>query len=332
MVLTALAAPTARSGRGRAWTAFLVLVLAVALAVAAFVPLGPVGQTVLVAAIALCLGGVALTFSGGGAWLAGVGAVAYLVALYAITGERSIGLLMFTAPGYVGGTVLRLHREAAERLARTQRELEEERELFSRISVQHERARIAAELHDIVGHAVSVMVVQAAAGQRLADTDPDGARGALRVISEAAQQGRDDLGQLVQLLGGTEVEGPGLAMVEELVHRAASSGLDVRVRFEGDLDGTTGPVAQLAFRSVQEGVTNALRHAPGAAVRVTVAGKGRGLVVRVENDRPGGDQRLPLQGAGRGLRGLRERAEDLGGSVRCGPTPGGGWFLETRLA
>lgn len=106
-------------------------------------------------------------------------------------------------------------------------------------------------------------------------------------------------------------------MVEELVHRAASNGLDVRVRFEGDLDGTTGPVARLAFRSVQEGVTNALRHAPGAAVRVTVAGKGRGLVVRVENDRPGGDQWLPLQGAGRGLRGLRERAEDLRlGAVR----------------
>jgi signal transduction histidine kinase len=114
------------------------------------------------------------------------------------------------------------------------------------------------------------------------------------------------------------------------VTRAARSGLDVSCRFEGDRDGVAAPTAHVAFRLVQESLTNALRYAPGAAVRVLVNGSGRGLIVSVENDqwvqeRPG------LSGTGRGLVGLRERVQELGGQLHAGPTSCGGWLVEATL-
>ena len=100
--------------------------------------------------------------------------------------------------------------------------------------MRNERARIAAELHDIVGHSLSVMVVQAQAGQRLADADPEAAQRALDAIAESARQGQDDLRRLVALLGGEDVARPDLALIGEVVERAARSGLKVTCRFEGD--------------------------------------------------------------------------------------------------
>lgn len=146
-------------------------------------------------------------------------------------------------------------------------ELEDERELFAEITLRHERARIAGELHDIIGHAISVMVIQAATGQRLVDTDPGRAREAFAAISESARQGSRDLERLIELLGGTTsvvVAGPDLSLVDEMVPWAGRSGLNVTCRFEGDRDRVPEPVAHLAFRVVQESLTNALRYAPGA--------------------------------------------------------------------
>ena len=149
---------------------------------------------------------------------------------------------MFTVPPYIAGTVLRLRQETADQLALRAQELEDERELFAEIALRHERARIASELHDIVGHAISVMVIQAAAGQRLVDADPARAQEAFVAISESARQGTKDLERLVELLGGSEGEpgsGPDLSLVDEVVTRAGRSGLNVTCRFEGDRDGVS---------------------------------------------------------------------------------------------
>jgi signal transduction histidine kinase len=273
----------------------------------------------------------ALAWAGRAAWLAGLGVGVYLYILWlAVTPSSPVAVVMFSVPGFLAGTVLRLRREAVDELARRGRELEEERELFAEISLQHERARIASELHDIVGHAISVMVIQAAAGQRLVDHDPDRTRQAFAAIAESARQGREDLHRLVELLGGTEVGGPDLTLIEEIVARAARSGLDVSCRFEGDRDGVAAAAAHVAFRVVQESLTNALRHAPGAAVRVLVSGSGRSLTVRVENDRSV-RERPNLSGTGRGLTGLRERINELGGQLRAGPTRHDGWLVEAVL-
>ncbi|WP_375432829.1 sensor histidine kinase [uncultured Friedmanniella sp.] len=276
---------------------------------------------------------LALGWSGRSAWVAaGCGAL-YLVAFYVHSGTDSwVAALMFTVPPYVAGTVLRLRQETADELARRAAELEEERELFAEIALRHERARIASELHDIIGHAISVMVIQAAAGQRLVDADPVRARAAFAAISESARQGGQDVERLIELLEGGERGGADLSLVDEVVARAVRSGLNVTCRFEGDRDQVSEPVGHLAFRVVQESLTNALRYAPGADVRVVISvdGEGRGLRVRVENDRTPQSE-SPLAGTARGLIGLRERVRTLGGQFDAGATAVGGWAVEARL-
>lgn len=272
----------------------------------------------------------AYSWGGRTAIAVGLGMLVWLEALYLTTGETGPALAMFTLPGYLAGVVLRRVHETAAQLEMRSRELEEERELFAELSVRNERARIASELHDIIGHALSVMVVQAAAGQRLAGHDPAATSEAFGVIAESARRGREDLSRLIDLLGGEPVEAPDLSLIDEVISRAARSGLAVTCRFEGDRDGVPAPVAHAAFRVVQEALTNALRHAPGAAVNVMVRGAGRDLTVRVANDRPVGLS-PGIVGTGQGLRGLRERVQHLGGSFAAGPAVDGGWAVEAQL-
>ncbi len=283
-------------------------------------------------------------FSGRAAWAAGLGCAVYVAVLYTVTGQwDSPGLFILVAPGFLAGTALRLRRETAEQLAERGRELEAERDLFAQVSVRNERARIASELHDIVGHALSVMVVQAAAGQRLAPTSPEAAVESLAVIAESARLGRADLQRLIELLAGTEVATPDLALIDEVVNQAARSGLRVTCRLEGTRDGLRSEAAHAAFRVVQESLTNALRHAPGAEVRVLIRSEadGRAVSVRVENDAVPQRALVPSStgagvaaeaGTGRGLIGLRERVLDLGGTFSAGPATSGGWAVEAQLA
>jgi signal transduction histidine kinase len=280
---------------------------------------------------------LALGWSGRAAWLVTVAGAAYLVPFYHLAEMGTwVAALMFTLPPYVAGTVLRLHQETADELALRAAELEHERALFTEIALRHERARIAAELHDIVGHAISVMVIQAAAGQRLVDADPVRTREAFAAISESAREGRRDLERLVELLEGAGDDAgrePDLSLVDEVVTRAGRSGLRVTCRFEGARDRVPGPVAHLAFRVVQESLTNALRYAPGAevAILIRVDEPGHGLTVRVENGSVGSDAGRPLTGTGRGLVGLRERTQQLGGQLSARATGAGGWAVEARL-
>ncbi|HEY5455767.1 MAG TPA: histidine kinase [Acidothermaceae bacterium] len=295
---------------------------------------GPDPSNFVLAALLVYAAIAAERFSGRAAWVAGFCCAAYVIGLYAFTDQDgSPGLLILTAPGFLAGTVLRLRRETAEQLAARGRELEAERELFAEVSVRNERARIASELHDIVGHALSVMVVQAAAGQRLAPHSPEAAVESLGVIAESARQGRADLQRLIDLLAGTEVASPDLSLIDEVVNQAARSGLRVTCRLEGSRDGLQTEAAHAAFRVVQESLTNALRHAPGAEVRVLIRSEigGRAVTVRVEND--AATRSTPnLSGTGRGLIGLRERVLALGGTFSAGPAPAGGWTVEARLA
>ena len=279
---------------------------------------------------------LALAWSGRAAWLVALGAATYLVLFYILSEVTSwVPVLVFTVPPYAAGTVPRLSKETADQLAMRVEELEQERELFTEIALRHERTRIASELHDIVGHAISVMVIQAAAGQRLVDSDPAGAKEAFAAISESARQGTQDLEQLITLLGGRADDVVGrqdLSLVDEVVTRAARSGLNVSCRFEGDRDRVAAPVAHLAFRVVQESLTNALRYAPGSEVRIVISvdDTERSLAVRVENDDTvHGD--TALAGTGRGLVGLRERIQTLGGQFDAGRTHHGGWVVEARL-
>jgi signal transduction histidine kinase len=177
------------------------------------------------------------------------------------------------------------------------------------------------------------MVVQAGAGQRLAGRDEALTAETFAAISESARQAEQDMERLVALLGAPGAIGPApdLHVVEELVRRAAGSGLDVRLRLEGDREGLPAEVVEAACRVVQESLTNALRYASGAAVQVLVAGEPEALVVEVVNSAGPADGALAGAGTGTGLRGLRERVGGCGGRLEVGPALGGGWSVRAHL-
>jgi signal transduction histidine kinase len=307
------------------------------LALAALLVAAPVGTTVGTAVVA-----AGHAFSAGRrehlwpgiAWLVALlGAMELAVAISDATADGVVPVTILVLAGWAGGRALREREVVAARLAARVRELDEEREAHAELSVRYERARIAAELHDIVGHAISVMVVQAAAGQRLVARDPALAGQTFATIAGAARQAEADIGRLVALLGDEDAIGtaPDLSLVEDLVARAADTGLDVTLRLEGEREGLPAATSELAYRVVQEGVTNALRHAAGAAISVTVRGERDVVSVEVVNAAGSGRSGLAGAGTGTGLRGLRERAGARGGRVAAGPTSDGGWRLHAVL-
>jgi signal transduction histidine kinase len=235
-------------------------------------------------------------------------------------------ILLFIVPAAWGaGRALRDRVLIAERLRARERELESERDAYAALSVRYERARIAAELHDIVAHAISVMVVQASAGQRLATRDRAATAETFEVIAGAARDAEVDMARLVALLADAPA-GPDsdLALVDELVARANRAGFDVTLRVAGDVEDMDAEAAQLVRRVVQEGLTNALRYAAGAPVTVSVRGEPAAVAVEVINGPSSARAALRGAGTGNGLRGLRER---VGGSVVAQATDDGGWRL-----
>ncbi|MFC4057856.1 sensor histidine kinase [Planomonospora corallina] len=210
----------------------------------------------------------------------------------------------------------------------------------SRRAAGEEQARIARELHDVIAHSVSVIVVQAAAADDVFDERPDQARAALRSIESA---GREALGELRRLLAsvrpGAEGEPPhpqpGLERLEELVEPLRAAGLKVVVRREGP-GGVPLPagVDLSAYRIVQEALTNTLRHAAADRAEVTVRTSAETLELEVVDDgrgapREGGGDAARVHG--RGIAGMRERAAMLGGTLDAGPLPAGGFRVHARL-
>jgi signal transduction histidine kinase len=251
-----------------------------------------------------------------------------------VTQHVDAPMYAFLAPGiWFAGRAVRSREQLAARLQERAHELEDEREAYAQLSVRYERARIASELHDIVAHAISVMVVQAGAGQRLVGVDRELTAETFGAIAGAARQAEDDMGRLLALLADDAAIGdaPDLSLVEELVRRASASGLDVDLRLEGEREGLPAVAVETAYRIVQESLTNAIRYAAGARVQVLVRGSADALVVEVANAPARTERTLAGAGTGNGLRGLRERAAACGGRLEAGPDADGGWRVAARL-
>jgi signal transduction histidine kinase len=241
---------------------------------------------------------------------------------------------MITFGPWLAGRIVASRRRLTEQLAARNSELAAEREAFARESVRYERARIARELHDIVAHSVSVIVVQAGAGQRAGKTGNGPAAEALEFIAETARQARDEIGWLAEMLGGEPPASgpPGLALTGELVRRASATGLAVSCRFAGQCDQLAPAISDIAYRVIQESLTNALKHAPGAPVDITVREAHGAVEVRVLNAAPRHSRSgLELAGGGHGLAGMRERVSACGGHLAIGPTDAGGWEVAAQL-
>jgi signal transduction histidine kinase len=266
--------------------------------------------------------------------LRSVPCVVVLVACWQVAG----GLDPFPAVDAFGplavGALVRSRTAARTELEAKGRELTREQERLASESIRYERMRIARELHDIVAHCVSVMVVQAGAGQYLLARDPALAVEALDAISESAQLAEAEINRLVALLDGTPTEPDQrrAQSIDELVARARATGLAIGYRLVGNRDCLTDAAFDVAYRVVQEAMTNALKHAPGAAIDVAVTCSASRLCVVVSNAQPiAAGLEFTASDGGHGLAGMRERVNACGGSLTAGATEGGGWSVMADL-
>jgi signal transduction histidine kinase len=241
--------------------------------------------------------------------------------------------LGFAVAPYAVGRLLRARRRLHAELEDRALALTHERELREHLAVGIERARIARELHDVAAHSLSVMVVQAGAARSVLDSAPEVASTALEDI---ARTGRHTIADLRRLLGFLETDSAaslgGVSRIGDLLTQARHAGLPVDVHITGTARRLPSAVDLAAYRVIQEGLTNALKHAAGARTQVFVAYDDAEVRVVVRDDgRPRIRHPLSASGAGQGLRGMRERVEMAGGELTTGPRPDGGWAVTARL-
>lgn len=222
-------------------------------------------------------------------------------------------LVMFVLlPGGIGLAFRRRGRDLSELQTRA-----EELERRAEAAAQAERDRLARELHDVVSHAVTLIAVQAEAGQAVIDNDVEAARTALEAIGGASRDALAELTALLAVLREGEEGHRGLGDLEALLDGARSAGMRVRCERSGDTNGLPDDVDECTYRIVQESLTNALRHSREPQVSVSIARRGDELEVTVVSK--GTRHRSRYGGSGRGLVGLRERVVALGGSWQAGP-------------
>jgi signal transduction histidine kinase len=228
-----------------------------------------------------------------------------------------------------------LHERAAQAEAAEERATyaEREREAAARIAVAEERARIARELHDIVAHAVSVMVLQVGAVRHKLPQTLAEDRDALGRVEQA---GRTALAEMRRLLGAMRRDGdglelapqPGLDGLDSLLEDLGRAGLPVRLHVDGDPFPLPRAIDLSAYRIVQEGLTNSLKHARAGHADVTVRYRSDELELEVVDDGAGA---ATSDGLGHGLVGIRERVKIYGGEMNAGTAPAGGFILSARL-
>jgi len=267
-----------------------------------------------------------------------------LIIIGLFTGDAPWQALIATPVSFCGALVLgdnvRRRRERAAELVERAERAERERELLALQALQDERTRIARELHDVVAHSVSLMVIQAGAARRQLGKDPAKADNALATVETTGRQAMTEMRRILGVLrdGGQEAgpDGdvarapqPSLSGLQALAD--AATDMPVAVHIEGDLRGLPAGVELNAYRIVQEALTNVRRHAgPVAKVDVTVRRQPAALTVEVADDGRGASADHGVA-AGFGLAGMRERVAAYEGDLVAGPRVGGGWRVRATF-
>ena len=266
-----------------------------------------------------------------------------LACLYAVIVVSALGFSgllwggILVGGAALAGFALRDRRRHISQLAELAGQLELARDENARAAVAGERARIARELHDVVAHSVSVMVVQAGAAEEVLGADPGKAREPLRSVQDTGRQALVELRRLLGVLRTDNSEAalapqPGLDQVDALAAHVREAGLAVELCVHGDRDGIPAGVDLAAYRIVQEALTNVLKHATASHAVVRVGYRPDAIEVEVLDDGHG-----PLgaghdgTGTGQGLIGMRERASLYGGVVEARPRAEGGFAVRARL-
>jgi signal transduction histidine kinase len=251
--------------------------------------------------------------------------------------DRAAGELVFVPVlfgiGWLAGFALRERAAQAEAAEERAAYAELQREAAARIAVAEERARIARELHDVVAHAVSVMVLQVGAVRHKLSKRSDEDGEALGHVEEA---GRRALGEMRRLLLAMREDGdgaelapqPGLDALDSLAEEVGRAGLPVHLHVEGERFALPGALDLSAYRIVQEGLTNALKYARASRADVAVRYRPDEVSIEVRDDGVGATN---TDGLGHGLVGMRERVKIYGGEMTAGPSPDGGFVLTARL-
>jgi signal transduction histidine kinase len=247
--------------------------------------------------------------------------------------ENTVPSVFLSAVAWLGGRAMRRREAQVEALGARAERLEREREQRVQALVAEERARIARELHDVVAHSVSVMVVQAQAGPRLL-ADPEQIAATFGSIEASGREALVELRRLLGILRTGDAQlaigpQPGLGSLEGLVEQVNEAGLPVELRIEGE--GLTLPpgVDLSAYRIVQEALTNTLKHAGRAHAHVVVRYSAFAVELEVVDDGLGAP--ATNNGSGHGLIGMRERTALYGGRLEAGPRAGGGYAVRARL-
>ena len=247
-------------------------------------------------------------------------------------GDIVFGSLIIGGP-WAAGLAIRLRRQSERSLTLRTVELERDQDERARRAVAEERARIARELHDVVAHAISVVVVQARGGRKVLASDPAASRTAFDSIERTGEQA---LGEMRRLLGmlrdddeeQTRAPQPSLGRVEALAEEMRASGLPVELDVAGVPNGIPPGIDVSGYRIVQEALTNVLKHAGPAVARVSVHYTPDAVEITVADDGRGG---LTGSGTGNGLLGIKERVAVVGGEIEAGPQPDGGFAVHARL-
>jgi signal transduction histidine kinase len=241
------------------------------------------------------------------------------------------------AISWLAGFVLRERAEQAEAAEVRATLAEQEREAEALRAVVEERTRIARELHDIVGHSLSVMTVQTSGVRRLLRPEQEREREALLAVEGAGREALAEMRRVVGALrdpeeGPTLAPQPSLGRVDKLVAQARETGLPVDLEIEGEPVPLPAGVDLTAYRLVQEGLTNAIKHAAARHAQVRVRYDGDHVEIEVSDDGRGGDGAHPASSSGgNGLVGMRERVSIYGGELEAGPRAEGGFRLRARL-
>jgi len=248
--------------------------------------------------------------------------------------------LAYVAAPLLLGSAQRERRAAHAALVDRAETAERTRDEEARRRVGEERLRIARDVHDVVAHAMVAINVQAGVGAHLLDRDPERARTALDEIKRVSGEALTDLRSTIGALRSVDDEGTaapvlptqGLGELDDLAAGLRSAGIDVELVVDPGSTAVPAAVAATGFRIVQEALTNVVRHAGGAEVRVRVGQEAGRLVIDVVDDGRGG---VPVSaapgGTGNGIRGMSERARAAGGVLEAGPEPGGGWRVHATL-
>jgi signal transduction histidine kinase len=271
--------------------------------------------------------------SGLRAAVGGLGAAA-LIAVN-VAEQFSLGDLLFIATilggAWLAGRAMRYRREREHVLERLTVDLERERDEKARAAVAEERVRIARELHDVVAHAISVIVLQARGGRRSLATDPGETREALDMIEATGSEALAEMRRLLGMLRRDDEEialapQPSLRYLDALAAQVRDAGLPVDLSVEGEPTELPPGVDLSAYRIVQEALTNALKHAGPATARVVVRYRENDLELEIADTGAGASD-----GEGHGLAGMRERVSLYGGKIETGPRDGGGFAVRARL-